>query len=165
MEIGCPAIVIWLLFGIAAAMAAARKGRNPAGWFFLGILLGPFGLLFALLSGKVEPPVDATSGTRKCPACAERVLRDAVKCRFCGEQLPPIRFSLVRSTTLRAGGGRTRLTATVHTLHASRPRLASNDCDCVSQTSGPLNSGTAWAYRPGMSRLIKILPPNPRLYL
>ncbi len=43
-----------------------------------------------------------------------------------------------------------------------RPALPSQRFP-ANASSGPLNSGTAGAYRPGMSWLIKTLPPNPRL--
>jgi YHS domain-containing protein len=42
-------LFIWVLFGVGCAIAAANKKRSVAGWFFLGMLLGPFGLLFILL--------------------------------------------------------------------------------------------------------------------
>jgi hypothetical protein len=39
------AIVIWLICGIGAAMVASSKGRDTCGWFFIGVLIGPFALL------------------------------------------------------------------------------------------------------------------------
>jgi hypothetical protein len=53
-------VIIWILFGIGAAIAAHNKGRSGFGWFLLGFLLGPFGLVFALLIPKVDK---STSGT------------------------------------------------------------------------------------------------------
>jgi hypothetical protein len=38
----------WLLCAVASAMIGSRKGAGVAG-FFLGLLFGPFGILFALL--------------------------------------------------------------------------------------------------------------------
>lgn len=51
-------VVIWILFGIVTAVAAANKGRNGWGWFFIGVLLGPFGLILAL----VISPANQTTG-------------------------------------------------------------------------------------------------------
>jgi len=39
--------LIWLFFGIFSALVASKKNRNIVGWFFIGLLFGPFGLLFA----------------------------------------------------------------------------------------------------------------------
>ena len=40
---------MWLLFGVVTAVTAANKGRNWFGWFVLGVLLGPFGLILSLV--------------------------------------------------------------------------------------------------------------------
>ena len=44
-------IVIWVLFGIAAAVVMTNKGRSGCGGFALGFLLGPIGLVIALVMG------------------------------------------------------------------------------------------------------------------
>jgi hypothetical protein len=48
-------MVVWILFAIGAAIAASNKGRSGIGWFLLGIPLGPFALLFALLVAYKQP--------------------------------------------------------------------------------------------------------------
>ncbi|NCB72109.1 MAG: hypothetical protein EOM45_10105, partial [Clostridia bacterium] len=50
------AVVIWILFGIISMVAAQKKGRSGCGWFLLGVLLGPFGFILALLSDPIEEP-------------------------------------------------------------------------------------------------------------
>lgn len=87
-------VVVWMLFGIGAAIAASNKGRSVFGWFLLGVLLGPFGLLFVLLlpktGKKVNPDYVRPGGVievpdmKICPMCAEEIKRAAVKCKHCG---------------------------------------------------------------------------------
>ncbi len=42
-------LITWIFIGLISAVIAARKGHSGCGWFLLGILFGPFGLLFALM--------------------------------------------------------------------------------------------------------------------
>jgi len=48
------AIVTWILFGIITMLAANKKGRDGPAWFIIGILLGPFGFIIALLLDPIE---------------------------------------------------------------------------------------------------------------
>lgn len=77
-------VIIWVLCGFASAMVASSKGRSASGWFFMGLIFGPFGILFALFSGKEGPD----ENEKKCPFCAEFVKREAVVCKHCGKELP-----------------------------------------------------------------------------
>jgi len=65
-------LVIWLLFGICAAIVASNRGANGCLWFGLGVLLGPIGFALAFTTGA------------KCPKCASRISEDAKVCPKCG---------------------------------------------------------------------------------
>lgn len=84
-------LLVWLLFGIASAVVASNKGKEGCAWFILGCLLGPFGLILALVSKPDQRRLDnqaiSTGLSQKCPECAELVRAEARKCRFCGAEL------------------------------------------------------------------------------
>ena len=72
--------------GIAAAIASS-KGGSGLGAFFVGLLLGPIGVLIACFMGDPQRLAEtqaAQGGRKKCPRCAELVMADAQVCRFCG---------------------------------------------------------------------------------
>lgn len=42
-------LITWILCGVTAAIIAIRKQRSVAGWFCIGSLLGPIGVVLALV--------------------------------------------------------------------------------------------------------------------
>ena len=70
--------IVTLVFGVIASIIAQSKGRNSLGWFVAGMLVGPFGLVVALL-----PPVVRQGQYVSCPACREVIREDATSCRYC----------------------------------------------------------------------------------
>lgn len=70
-------ILFWILFGIIAAVIGDKKGQGLFG-LFLGILLGPLGILIIL----------TTKGDRKsCPYCKELIHKKATRCSHCQKEL------------------------------------------------------------------------------
>ncbi len=65
------AMVVWAACGLIAAYIAGEKDRSLGGWFLIGVLFGPFGVLAAIVVGHGEP---VPQGMRKvtCPRCSAR---------------------------------------------------------------------------------------------
>lgn len=79
--------IIWLLFGVSAAVVASGRGGSATLGFVLGFLFGPFGLIFAWFSGdaaQLETDRVAEGTHKHCPDCAELVRQQARVCRYCG---------------------------------------------------------------------------------
>ncbi len=66
-------LAIWLLFGAGTAAIANSNGRGALGWFMIGLLFGPIGIIAALIAG---------SGYQ-CPRCKKSVDKEATICPHC----------------------------------------------------------------------------------
>lgn len=70
-----PVLILgWALLAIVTAVVAKSRGRSGFGWFLIGVLFGPLGLVIAL----------ALSRQTRCRYCAERIRAAAIRCRHCG---------------------------------------------------------------------------------
>ena len=77
---GIAGLVLWLILCFAVVVYAGRKGRSQVSFFVISLLLSP---LVGFLLVAVGPSNPERMGLKKCPACAEFVKDEAMKCRFC----------------------------------------------------------------------------------
>jgi len=45
-------VFIWITGGVICAVIASGKGRSGFFWFFIGLFLGPLGLILALIASR-----------------------------------------------------------------------------------------------------------------
>jgi hypothetical protein len=81
-------VIFWLLCGIASSIIAGNKGRSGFGWFLFGCLLGPFGIVFALMVSKqTQAELDAERRAAWSADTAPFRPRSIVSF-YCGKDLP-----------------------------------------------------------------------------
>lgn len=84
-------LLAWVALGLPTGFIAQSKGYGGCSWMLAGVLLGPLGLLIAIV---MRPILSLQSeqdlklqGRARCPLCREVIMIGAVKCGHCGEKI------------------------------------------------------------------------------
>lgn len=75
-------VFIWFIFGVASSLVASNKGYDGCGYFILGMLLGPIGLLIAIFNP--NKTLNQAKKERKCAYCGFVDESGAQFCVACG---------------------------------------------------------------------------------
>jgi hypothetical protein len=111
-------VAFWMLCSIIGALIADNRGGNWATGFWLGLIFGPFGLLFSLFTGGEDARAskELASGKKKrCPRCAELVQRAALVCKHCGHEFAEAEEDTAPSAEVSAASEKSE-TATTFTV-------------------------------------------------
>ncbi len=85
-------LFLWLICAFIAGIIYQNKGKSQTTGALLGLLLGPIGVVIALVVApdvrEVERRQLASREMDMCPFCSELVRPTAVVCKHCGRDLP-----------------------------------------------------------------------------
>jgi len=127
-------VFMWWLCGMVAALIASHHRHQSLGWVLLRVLGGPWALGVVLLpsrEGRARAAARAqivAGEVRTCPSCATTIRVDAVTCRACHCQVPPLQPARLPVAVFLADAPRAHAWLTQHpagfVLQCDRQRRA-----------------------------------------
>jgi predicted amidophosphoribosyltransferase len=103
-------LIIWVVCIIVSAAIYQGKGGSPVTGGLIGALLGPIGVVLALVTKPnpvaIEQQQLAAGQAKKCPHCGEMIRPEATICRFCHQPVEAIELpsNVARVVPNGAGG-------------------------------------------------------------
>ncbi|MBB3037914.1 hypothetical protein [Hoyosella altamirensis] len=92
-------IVVWFVCGVVSLAIASEKNRHAFGFFLLGFLLGPLGVVCAVLAPRGDPPAPVGMRVVTCRRCNARqnvpVNDNRFECWQC-KTVAPVRVAYAR---------------------------------------------------------------------